>query len=72
MNNLCPCFSGVIQSSRNALDKWSKQILHIWATSTEVARIVTESYWRLPCQVKSNTVVIVTVATSASEIFTNR
>jgi len=64
--------NGVVQSSKNSLEKWSKQILHIWATSADVANIVTQMYDRVPNNVKSNTVVLVTVAKRCQDIFANK
>ena len=64
-------FIGVVQSSRNTLEHWSKQILHVWATSKHVANVVTQAYDVIPENIKSNTVVLVTVADNAMEIFAN-
>lgn len=63
---------GVIQSSRNTLENWSKQILHVWAASTHVANIVTQAYDKVSEDIKSNTVIVVTVASDAGEIFRNK
>lgn len=62
--------NGVNSSSQNSLEKWTKQILHVWASSARVAAIVGHAYRRLPAQLKSNTVVLITVATN-TEIFKN-
>lgn len=66
------CFSGVVQSSRNTLEKWSKQILHIWAPSKHVANVVTQAYDLVSDSVRANTVVLVTTTHNAPEIFTNK
>ncbi|KAK7091758.1 AAC-rich mRNA clone AAC4 protein-like [Littorina saxatilis] len=63
---------GVVQSSRNAVDKWSKQILHVWATSPSVADMLTIAYHTtVNSKVKANTVVLVTTATKSPFIFSN-
>lgn len=63
---------GVVQSSRNALEKWSKQILHVWTTSAADAATLTSAYHDRvdPC-LKANTVVLVTTATRSPFIFDN-
>lgn len=63
---------GVIQSTRNAIDHWQKQLLHVWATSHRVANIVSKVYSSVPENLKANTVVMVTIAHDTSEIFTNK
>nr|KAG5698587.1 hypothetical protein BaRGS_027098 [Batillaria attramentaria] len=63
---------GVVQSSQNALDKWSKQILHVWATSATAANAINAAYHnRVPATLKANTVVLVTTAAVSHFIFTN-
>jgi hypothetical protein len=64
--------TGVVQSSSNTLENWSKQILHIWATSHHVANVVAATYDHLTSSIQSNTVVLVTVANNATEIFANQ
>lgn len=66
------CVSGVIQSSKNSLENWSKQVLHVWATSALVANIVVHVYDRIPSKIRANTVVIVTVAKNSHDIFANK
>lgn len=61
---------GVITSTRNTMEKWSKQILHVWATSLAESVLIAEAYYQLPRNLKSNTVVLVTV-TENNEVFTN-
>lgn len=53
------------------MEKWAKQILHVWATSKNVANILSQAFDQLPTDLKSNTLVIVTVAKNAEEIFAN-
>lgn len=62
--------NGVNCSSQNSLEDWTKQILHVWATSARVAVIIAQAYRRVPTQLKSNTVVLVTIATN-TDIFSN-
>lgn len=56
--------TGVIWSTRNVSKRhrWRKQILHVWATSAEVARIVERVWLTLDDDLKANTVVMLTVA----------
>ena len=60
---------GVLNSTRNSLEKWAKQVLHIWATSLEVTRILSTAYEFLPQDLKANTVVLVTTAKACHDIF---
>lgn len=62
---------GVIQSSRNTLENWNKQILHVWAQSNNIANTITKVYHTLPNEIRANTVVLVTT-TNANFIFDNR
>ncbi|XP_072049477.1 uncharacterized protein [Amphiura filiformis] len=64
--------NGIVNSTQNTLEKWSKQILHVWATSHHVANMVTQAYRHLPTDIQSNTVVFITVVvTSNTTIFCN-
>jgi len=63
--------NGVVQSTANSMEKWSKQILHVWATSTHVANTITKVFDRIPEKVKTNTVVLITTAANAPEVFDN-
>ncbi|XP_012942786.1 AAC-rich mRNA clone AAC4 protein [Aplysia californica] len=62
---------GVIQSTRNSLEPWSKQILHVWSTSSHVTNILTQAYEHIDQDIKANTVVMVTTAADAHYIFNN-
>lgn len=62
---------GIIQSSRNSLDRWSKQILHVWAASRHIADITASTFHALPSAIRSNTLLLITVA-NYEDIFTNR
>ena len=64
--------NGVVSSTKNTLEGWEKQILHVWTTSFATAMIVTEAYFHLKNEeLRSNTVVLVTVASNTKEIFKN-
>ncbi|XP_013390306.1 AAC-rich mRNA clone AAC4 protein [Lingula anatina] len=63
---------GILQSSNNTMETWAKQILHVWATSNHVANVLIRAYDVIDEHVKSNTVVLVTVAHQAEEIFANK
>ncbi|XP_070551985.1 AAC-rich mRNA clone AAC4 protein-like [Ptychodera flava] len=62
---------GVNMASSNSLEGWSKQILHVWAASSHIADTVAEAYHRLPTDVASNTVVLITTASRQSTLFSN-
>ena len=61
--------SGVIDSTRGVLnDKWERQVLHIWTTNQESAEAIKRVYENeISDELKSNTIVIVTVALSGFE-----
>lgn len=60
---------GVENSTRNTLDKWHKQVLHIWANSSSAAKAIVRSYFLLPKNIKSNTVVLLTITKNNKDIF---
>ena len=62
--------NGVLTSSKNTMEKWSKQILHVWVSSHEHSVLLAEAYYQLPKPLKSNTIVLLTV-TEYKEVFTN-
>lgn len=62
--------NGVLRSTKNTMERWSKQILHVWATSLAVSVLIAEAYNEIPKDLKSNTVVLVTVAEN-NEVFSN-
>jgi hypothetical protein len=66
--------AGVIRSTENSLEKWSKQILHIWAESKDAANYLTQAYDVIDDVTKYNTVVLITVANhkKAPEIFNDK
>ena len=59
--------TGVVNSTRNSLEHWSKQILHVWATNHDVARQLARAYSRMPRDLTTNTVVLVTVVTTDAD-----
>lgn len=55
--------TGINSSSRNVQDsKFYKQILHVWTNSKVIAKTLSVQFARLDHDVRSNTLVIVTVA----------
>lgn len=62
--------NGVLMSTKNTMERWSKQILHVWAASLAVSVVIAEAYNQIPKDLKSNTVVLVTV-TENNEVFSN-
>ena len=62
---------GVNQSTRNSLEKWTKQILHIWVPNSHTANILAMVYLQLPHEVRSNTIVLITRTTKSSFIYKN-
>ncbi|EFA78584.1 hypothetical protein PPL_09236 [Heterostelium album PN500] len=56
---------GVLASTEAVYDKWEKQILYIWTTSSHAADIIVEEYWKVPKKLRSNTLVYVTHATNS-------
>ncbi|XP_071143581.1 AAC-rich mRNA clone AAC4 protein-like [Mytilus galloprovincialis] len=62
---------GVIQSSKNSMEKWSKQILHVWVPNKHTANTITKVYNQLSANIRSNTIVMVTRSSCSSYIYTN-
>ena len=63
---------GILQSSRNSLIKWEKQLLHVWVYDENVMNVLTQAWAQVDPGLKSNTVMIVTLASNSMEIFTNQ
>lgn len=63
---------GVNQSTANNQEGWKKQVLHVWATSTETAHCVLRAWNLLDDFVRSDTVVLVTVCTKDPGLFYER
>jgi hypothetical protein len=65
---------GVVQSSRLVMDPFHKQVLHIFAEKDYIADVLEDLYHTSPeitDDIKSSTLVIVTVATNSPWIFYN-
>lgn len=64
---------GVVQSSKNSLEKWQKQVLHIWSANNNITNTLIKVYANLSHDVISNTVVLVTTTNKSSNfIFRNQ
>jgi len=65
--------NGVNLSTRDVIetDAWTKQMLHIWASTAEMAEVLVAEYHKLPEDLRGNTVVLITVVENAPWIFTN-
>ncbi|KAL3903436.1 MAG: hypothetical protein SGPRY_011674, partial [Prymnesium sp.] len=65
--------SGILKSTASCYNvSWQKQILHIWARSSRVARVVEEAYSLLEPALKADTLCIVTRCSSLQEMFTEK
>eukprot|EP00326_Haptolina_ericina_P034220 CAMPEP_0181248598 /NCGR_PEP_ID=MMETSP1096-20121128/45254_1 /TAXON_ID=156174 ORGANISM="Chrysochromulina ericina, Strain CCMP281" /NCGR_SAMPLE_ID=MMETSP1096 /ASSEMBLY_ACC=CAM_ASM_000453 /LENGTH=337 /DNA_ID=CAMNT_0023345775 /DNA_START=84 /DNA_END=1098 /DNA_ORIENTATION=+ len=63
--------SGVLKSTAACYNaSWSKQILHIWARTLRVARVIEEAYMQLEPDLIADTLVLVTRCSSLPELFT--
>ncbi|KAK3096887.1 hypothetical protein FSP39_004414 [Pinctada imbricata] len=64
---------GVNQATRNSMENWHKQILHVWVPNKDVANTIIKVYGTMvPDEVLSNTVVVVTRAHKSAFIFKNK
>lgn len=63
---------GILQSSRNSLIKWDKQILHVWVNDERSLANLEKAWLDLGSAIKSNTVLFLTLATNSREVFTNQ
>lgn len=63
---------GIRQSSRNSLLKWDKQILHVWLFDENVVYALLSAWADLEPEMKSNTVMVMTLATNSTEVFINQ
>ncbi|XP_038065949.1 AAC-rich mRNA clone AAC4 protein-like [Patiria miniata] len=59
--------NGIVNSTRNSLEDWHKQILHIWAMNHHVADQMARAYSRMPREFTTNTVVLVTTVTTDTD-----
>ena len=65
--------NGICQSSRNSMVHWDKQLLHVWTMSARTAGILVRAWNGLDeGLLKTNTVLLVTVAKKSVEIFLNQ
>eukprot|EP01156_Anaeramoeba_ignava_P022705 Anaeramoba_ignava/c20961_g1_i1.p1 GENE.c20961_g1_i1~~c20961_g1_i1.p1 ORF type:complete len:512 (-),score=163.97 c20961_g1_i1:1329-2864(-) len=63
---------GVIASTKLAIKpKFKKQILHIWAINSQAAESLEKAYADIDPEIKSNTIVLVTIAENCDFIFWN-
>lgn len=62
---------GVNLSSQNIVkkQKWERQILHIWTRSASIAKHIGRAYKKLKSELRTNTIVIVTVAQECDFLF---
>jgi len=60
---------GVLASSSATVDKWEKQILHVWTTSKTAAKLVVREYHKVDPVLRADTVVLVTLAKNADWLF---
>lgn len=61
---------GIIYATRNSVERWHKQILHIWTTSAKTANLLFNEYQKLSKDLTSDTVVLTTVVKSHATMFT--
>ena len=64
-------FLGVNQSSKNTLENWNKQVLHVWSANRDVTNTLVQAYNTLTKEVTSNTVILVTTTTGLSDFIYN-
>jgi len=62
--------NGVNLSTRGIVNQqWDKQILHVWTEHAYMKDILMETYASLDAELKSNTIVLITVAENAPWLF---
>jgi len=68
---LCKKLFGVVQSSKNVLKqfRWQKQVLHIFAEADYIYDVLHRAYANICPELKSNTMIIVTVSPNARWLF---
>ena len=62
---------GINRSSKNALIKWNKQILHVWVVNEQTSESLMNAWYQLDNEITTNTVLLITVAKNSFEIFMN-
>lgn len=62
---------GVIVSNKGVAeeDRWEKQILHIWVQNSNEALMLSKCYQALHPKLRSNTIIIITIAGNHKWIF---
>ena len=63
---------GICQSSKNSMIKWDKQILHVWLMDEKILDTLLKAWSSLDSGLKTNTVLIITLAKNSKEIFFNQ
>lgn len=63
---------GVIRSTETCLGAWRKQILHIWAPTSAAAAALDAAYAKLPHDLVSDTVVLVTTCEGLPPLFNEK
>jgi len=65
---------GVIASTGNVVrrHRWKKQVLHIWTPSMNIAILLHREYKKLDVSLRANTMVVVTIASQMSCVFSER
>jgi len=61
--------SGCVNAKRNTLEKWDVCVLHVWVEKPYMCGVLMSVYQQLDLKIKSNTVVICTVAENANWLF---
>lgn len=64
--------NGICQSSENSLVNWDKQILHVWVMNERNSDILLRAWKDLDKDLKTNTVLLITIAKKSKEIFINQ
>lgn len=65
--------SGVLRSTATCYNAgWNKQILHIWARSPRVVRVLEQAYASLAPELIANTLCLVTLCNGLPELFTEK
>ncbi len=70
-NLLTKKLKGIVQSSKNSMEHWNKQILHVWVMNEYTCNSMLIAWSELSRQLKTNTVLLITVAENSNEIFKN-
>jgi len=63
--------NGILQSTRNTMVRWDKQILHVWVLNDQAADSLLNAWSNMDQSLRSNTVLLITLAKNSKEIFTN-